>query len=166
MTQFIIEDIEPQDVPELVSIGDECGLSHWSSDDYLSEFSRSDSIILRAVDDRSEVIGFIVGRLVLAADSDEAVDAEIYNIGVRKPFQHNGCGKLLLHEFLSRCKRSAARRVWLEVRASNEQGIGFYLNTGFIKNEMRKGFYSDPGEDAITMSLALDNFIEKSGTNA
>jgi ribosomal-protein-alanine N-acetyltransferase len=166
MTQFIIEDIEPPDVPELVSIGDECGLSHWSSDDYLSEFSRSDSIILRALDNRSEIIGFIVGRVVLAADTDEAVDAEIYNVGVRKPFQHKGCGKLLLHQFLSRCKRQAVRRVWLEVRASNFQGIGFYLNTGFAENGRRKAFYSGPGEDAITMSLALDDFIEKSDKKA
>ena len=161
MTHFIIEDIEPVDVPELVSIGDECGLSHWSSDDYLSEFSRSDSIILRALDNRSEIIGFIVGRLVLAADTDEAVDAEIYNVGVRKRSQHKGCGKLLLREFLGRCKRQAVRRVWLEVRASNAQGIGFYLSTGFAKNGRRKAFYSGPDEDALTMSLTLDDFIEK-----
>lgn len=159
--KIFIEDIERPDAAELVSIGDECGLSHWSADDYLSELSRSDSIMLRATAGSGEIIGFIAGRLVLATDSDESVDAEIYNIGVRKPFQSKGWGKILLHEFLRRCKRKGVRRVWLEVRSANSQGIGFYHNTGFEQNGTRKAFYSGPEDDAITMSIDLDNFIEK-----
>lgn len=42
--------------------------------------------------------------------------------------------------------------IFLEVRESNQPAIVLYEKMGFEHMGVRKGYYSDPTEDAITMS--------------
>jgi ribosomal-protein-alanine N-acetyltransferase len=44
-------------------------------------------------------------------------------------------------------------RVMLEVRRSNLPAQKLYQSIGFLTTGVRRGYYSDDGEDALAMSL-------------
>lgn len=155
MTEFRIRPIERSHIAVLIQLGEETGLSPWSAQNYLDELRNPDSAMLRAENDQNETIGFIVGRLVTAADSETAVDGEIYNISVRPEAQRHGVGQKLLDEFLERCRSSRVRSVWLEVRESNQKALAFYRKNDFSPVHKRRSFYSDPPEDGLLMRRDL-----------
>ncbi len=149
---MIISRAHPEDVPDLVEIQTECELSPWTSEGYRSELERPDSVILIARDTDGRRVGFIVGRVV---DNPGKPEAEIYNIGIRPPFQHRGIGTQLLSEFLDLCRKQGVTAIWLEVRVSNLGAIAFYGAHGFVGQDRRRSFYSDPIEDADVMVLRI-----------
>ena len=44
------------------------------------------------------------------------------------------------------------RTVHLEVRAGNYVAVRLYERLGFVKDGIRKGYYTDPVEDAVLMT--------------
>jgi ribosomal-protein-alanine N-acetyltransferase len=44
----------------------------------------------------------------------------------------------------------------LEVRRSNDAAIALYRSAGFSENGVRRGYYSDNGEDAALMCVELE----------
>jgi [ribosomal protein S18]-alanine N-acetyltransferase len=148
-------EINSGDIAELIALGSEANLSPWSAQNYIDELQNPQAIMLRMNSDENALVGFIVGRVVAAADSADAVDAEIYNIAVARQFRGGGHGQTLFDEFLNRSSRKFARNVWLEVRESNAPAIAFYRKNGFQIVTRRRAFYSDPVEDAFLMRMDL-----------
>lgn len=68
-------------------------------------------------------------------------------------------GKGLSRNFLSGCltllEDEGAAFCFLEVRASNHPAIALYEGLGFEKLGLRKGFYRNPTEDAVTYKLEM-----------
>jgi ribosomal-protein-alanine N-acetyltransferase len=98
-----------------------------------------------------ESVGFIVGRL--AAD-----EAEILTLGVCNAWQRRGIGRRLAEAFSRAVTKAEARRLHLEVAATNVAALGFYKRLGFEEIGRRKGYYdrpNAPSDDAINLSLAL-----------
>jgi ribosomal-protein-alanine N-acetyltransferase len=56
---------------------------------------------------------------------------------------------------VTEAKRQSDLRVLLEVRRSNLAAQKLYESIGFVTTTIRKGYYSDNGEDALAMSLEL-----------
>lgn len=138
-----------RDISSILDISEECELSPWSKQDYLDEVERESSVFLIAKEASGEQVGFLTGRLNLSSE------AEIYNIGVRSEYRKRGIGTGLLQAFLSVCTENKVQSVFLDVRASNDGAVGFYLRNGFETIATRKHFYRDPPEDAFVMKLAL-----------
>ena len=155
MSENRIRNIEASHIGALIALGEAANLSHWSAQSYLDELKEPRSIMLRLESPENATIGFIVGRIVAAADDEHAVDADIYNIAVDQAAQGNGNGKLLLDGFVEKCHESFVRSVWLEVRESNGTAIKFYERNGFVAVTTRKHFYSNPTEHALLMRLDL-----------
>lgn len=149
-----IEKLRPTDLRRVMEIQAEVGLSHWSHRDYTEELVRTDSLMVKAVNDSSECVGFLVGRRV-PGEKDEN-EFEIYNIGVSLDHQRKRIGSALIEEVLAVCKRDRIAAIWLDVRASNEIAKTFYQTFGFVNAATRRNFYRDPVEDGIVMKLAFD----------
>lgn len=145
--------LKAADIPDVLSTAEECRLCIWSAEAYRSEIARDDSIMLRASDLNGEFAGFAVGRVFDLGGDKKSV--ELTNIGVRQAFRNQGFGSLLLRSFLNHCRGVGVDSVVLEVRESNANAIRFYERLGFVLTGRRKGFYSDPREDGLTMRLAL-----------
>ena len=64
--------------------------------------------------------------------------------------------KEVIEEGISR----KVNEVWLEVRASNQAARGLYKKVGFKEVGLRPRYYPDTNEDAITMTLALQEMTE------
>jgi [ribosomal protein S18]-alanine N-acetyltransferase len=94
------------------------------------------------------VVGFLAGRGV-------AGESELENMAVAAEARRRGLGAELLKEFLRWCATTSSSSVHLEVRESNAAARALYEQHGFRQSGRRTGYYQNPSEDAVTMSLAL-----------
>ena len=78
---------------------------------------------------------------------------DIHNIAVHGDFRRKGVARLLLQKVLDEAERQSITRVMLEVRKSNLPAQQLYEAVGFSTTGIRKGYYSDDGEDALAMTL-------------
>jgi ribosomal-protein-alanine N-acetyltransferase len=150
-----IRPVEASHIADLMRIGEETNLSPWSAQSYLEEMKNPDAVILRMVNTENATIGFVVGRLIPAGETEPRTDAEIYNIAVVSHEQRRGCGQTLFEAFRHRCVLRNAANIWLEVRESNQPAIRFYEKNGFEQVQSRNHFYENPREHAILMRLRL-----------
>ena len=79
---------------------------------------------------------------------------DIHNIAVHVDFRRRGIARVLLGQVVSEAKRQSNARVTLEVRRSNIR-LKNFMDMGFVATGIRKGYYSDDGEDALAMTLEL-----------
>jgi [ribosomal protein S18]-alanine N-acetyltransferase len=94
----------------------------------------------------------VAGLLIARQMADEA---EILNVAVMPEKRRRGEGSAMLKAALEEFRARGASRVFLEVRESNEAGIGFYQKRGFFKTGRRAGYYREPDEAAIVMQIKL-----------
>ena len=78
--------------------------------------------------------------------------AHITNIAVRKHYQRQGIGELLLISILDLATELKADFITLEVRISNTAAQSLYQKYGFTQTGVRPGYYTDNREDGILMS--------------
>jgi [ribosomal protein S18]-alanine N-acetyltransferase len=144
----MIRAFRPEDIPELVSITEESSqAASWSRESY--EQLRTSEGFLGFVSERAgRVSGFVVGCQV-------ADEGEILNVAVRRENRRKGEGRALLLAVLEQLHRRGVRRVYLEVRESNETGIAFYQEQGFARKGRRPGYYREPEEAAVLMEKKL-----------
>jgi len=81
-----------------------------------------------------------------------ADEAHITNIAMRESYRRRGVGELLLISIIDLAIKLSARYITLEVRASNTAAQSLYLKHGFTQAGLRRGYYTDNGEDAILMT--------------
>ena len=75
---------------------------------------------------------------------------EILAIATVEEYRNKGIAQELLNKIKT-------KDIFLEVRESNEKAINFYKKNNFKQISIRKGYYSDPTEDAIIMKMEANN---------
>jgi len=121
--------------------------ANWAAESY-SEALSWPGVLALVSETEGKVSGFIIGRQV-------ADEAEVLNLAVEPERRGKGEGGELLKKALEELRASGTRRVFLEVRESNETGIAFYAKRGFVKTGRREGYYREPEEAAVVMELKL-----------
>jgi [ribosomal protein S18]-alanine N-acetyltransferase len=101
----------------------------------------------------AEINGRIVGYVLFWLLADEV---DVHNVAVHSEFRRRGIGRLLLDQVVGEARRRGSIRVTLEVRRSNTAAQKLYESIGFVTTGIRKGYYSDDGEDALAMVLELN----------
>ncbi len=150
-----IRNVDAANIADLIRIGEETNLSHWSAQSYLDEIKNPLAIMLRIVTEGNETIGFVVGRIINGGTIETTTEAEIYNIAVAAGEHGLGYGQMLFDAFQAESLVRKAANVWLEVRESNHKAISFYEKNGFARIQTRNHFYENPREHAILMKLEL-----------
>lgn len=119
--------------------------SPWSRDAFASEILQVYTVYLVAR----------VGAEVIAFGGMHVIfeDSHVTNIAVRPSHRGKGLGERMMEELMTRARRRRAKRITLEVRVSNQAAQSLYIKLGFVTSPgaIRKGYYSDTGEDAIVM---------------
>lgn len=82
-------------------------------------------------------------------------NADILSFAVEIAFRSHGVGTLLLGSFIDECKKAGLESVTLEVRESNKKARHIYEKAGFAEVGMRRGYYTNPKENAILYTLEL-----------
>jgi ribosomal-protein-alanine N-acetyltransferase len=70
--------------------------------------------------------------------------------------RRKGFARALLGALLAHARTQHTRLILLEVRRSNLAAIALYESFGFETTGVRRGYYSDTGEDALEMRITLD----------
>jgi len=128
------------DVASLLAIEQEAAsAAHWTREEYARLV---ESGIVLVAEEAGNISGFVCAKNV-------AGDWEIENMVVAKQGRRRGVGSGLLDELLRRVRQQAGAAVWLEVRESNQPARRLYEKHGFHETGRRRGYYRDPGEDAL-----------------
>ena len=96
-----------------------------------------------------EVLGYAGLHVVL----DEGY---IDNVAVRPDCRRQGIASALLGAFI-RFAQAHLAFLTLEVRASNAPAIALYEAHGFVREGLRKNYYTAPREDAVIMTRRFGN---------
>jgi len=140
------------DVSRIVEIMQDALTPIWTSDAFLSEMRKSDSLFMVALRD-DNIIGFAIIRQV-------GDDGELLQIAVDKSARRCGIGDLLMEAVLKYAVESKHQSVFLEVRCSNDAAVKLYEKHGFEPVRTRKDYYNDPVEDALIMMKRVKEWSE------
>ena len=125
--------------------------AHWTEGDYARLAEDPGGKILVAeleTMDPPKILGFAAFHRVL----DEV---ELRNLAVDPEHREQGVAKALLEDARERLLKAGAKRVFLEVRASNKPALSLYCSLGFGLYSLRKNYYRDPDENAYVLALEL-----------
>ena len=129
-----------EDLPRLAGIESLCFSRPWSEEAFFA-FSDHGGVILTATED-----GAVTGHVTAAFVLDEG---EILNLAVLPDKRRHGTGTALIAALEREAASRGAKRLFLEVRASNAGAIALYEKAGFYPVGRRKDFYEAPREDAL-----------------
>ena len=85
-------------------------------------------------------------------------ELHLLNLTVAPAHQRHGHARAMLDRLVNEAAALGARRVWLEVRVSNERAQQIYRRYGFREIGLRRGYYPAGAlgrENALVMSLEL-----------
>lgn len=135
----------PADLDGVVEVERLSFLTPWPREGFHSEMMQTYTIYLVAKAG-AQVVGY-GGMHIIWEES------HVTNIAVHPLFRGRGLGERLMHELIGRAAARGAARMTLEVRASNATAQNLYQKLGFrtAPGAIRKGYYTDTGEDAVVM---------------
>ena len=139
-----IRKMRKEDIESVAALENEIFTDAWSEKALDETYVQKQTLKLVAYEDK-KLIGYVILYYVLE-------EGEIARIAVADEYRQKGVGTRMLIELNSLCEDNGITKLLLEVRESNESAIAFYQERGFIRNGIRKNFYTNPPEDAILMS--------------
>lgn len=101
----------------------------------------------------SPIVGYVGFWLMVG-------EAHISTLAVKPNFRRRSIGELLLVSAMEKAMELHAQQVTLEVRVSNVSAQDLYLKYGFVKEGLRKGYYTDNNEDGFIMTTPPLNSAE------
>jgi len=135
------------DLPSVFEIERLSFTTPWSKILFFNEIHKQRSIA-KVATANGKVTGYICSNYV-------ADEGHILNLAVHPDFRGKGIAKRLFRDILEELKERECRFLFLEVRASNIAARKFYEGFGFEVVGNRKGYYTQPKEDAALMMLKL-----------
>ncbi len=90
-----------------------------------------------------------------AVASQVAGTAELEAVVTAPAHWRKGVGLELTRGVIAWSRGAGAERLILEARMSNAAALGMYARFGFIQDGVRRGYYRNPEEDAMLLSLSL-----------
>jgi [ribosomal protein S18]-alanine N-acetyltransferase len=90
------------------------------------------------------VLGYVFASLA-------AGESEILIFGVDPVARRKGVARALLERLLESLRADGAETVHLEVREGNHAARALYRAAGFVEAGLRRGYYSDNGENAVLL---------------
>ncbi len=124
----------------------------WSYEVFLGCLMQENYHMIVACDDEdtSDILGYFCFYTVL----DEG---DISNVCVRADKRRQGIADALMDYLLDTAKKLELSVLFLEVRESNYPAQALYEKKGFVRNGLRKNFYTLPTENAVLMQCEIKN---------
>lgn len=84
----------------------------------------------------------------------------IANIAVHPGYRRKGIARALLGHVINYARQNSLSFLTLEVRPGNGPAAALYRSEGFLEAGRRRGFYSNPREDALIFTLKMEQVGE------
>jgi ribosomal-protein-alanine N-acetyltransferase len=130
------------DAGAIAALLDACG-QNWTLDHVRSELARETGRHLVREDGLGAILGWLTQDV-----------AEIDMLAVHPSARRSGLGRELLDAWEGDVRTRGARKVWLDVRPSNDAALRLYQGAGYRQTGRRPGYYHD-GEDALLLERTL-----------
>ena len=145
MAVWQIDPLTPDRIDDVLAIEEASFTNPWTREMYLAEFeNRGVSYCYLAKTEAGQAVGFCSFWHVV----DEL---HINNLAVAPAYRRSGIATALLERVLNDGVRFGAVRATLEVRRSNDAARCLYERFGFTVAGVRRGYYSNPSEDALVL---------------
>ncbi|HJB27524.1 MAG TPA: ribosomal protein S18-alanine N-acetyltransferase [Candidatus Blautia faecavium] len=141
---MILREMLVEDLDKVMEIEEDLFAVPWTKEGYFTFLTRKDAMFL-VVEEKGEILGYC-GLLMVLDEGD------VTNVAVKRDRQREGIGNFLMESMLRLAYEQGIRTVHLEVRAGNSVAVRLYERLGFVKDGIRKGYYTDPVEDAVLMT--------------
>jgi ribosomal-protein-alanine N-acetyltransferase len=138
-----------EDIIKVADLEKQCFSRPWSYQSFIFELESRDAWFTVAEDD-----GRVVGFAILHRFVDEG---ELFNIAVAEDVRRQKIGERLLRDIFVGAKKYGIKKIFLEVRKSNDPARALYTKYGFEVCGLRKNYYDDPKEDAILMEAEVSD---------
>ncbi|KOS62268.1 ribosomal protein S18-alanine N-acetyltransferase [Lysinibacillus agricola] len=137
------------DVPAVYEIELATFPTPWTLDSFYYEMHENQyAHYVLAVDEYNSIIGFCGMWMVIDA-------TQITNVAVIEAARGRGIGEELMREAMRIARQHEMEVMSLEVRVTNTVAQNLYRKLDFQDGGIRKGYYTDNGEDALVMWVNL-----------
>jgi ribosomal-protein-alanine N-acetyltransferase len=145
----------PGDVPSLAALETACFTHPWTPAQIHEEVARVPPDAVLVLEGPGSPGG--APAAIRAYGSFRLVLGELHvmNVAVDPSWRRQGFARFLLTFAMERAARAGARRALLELRAGNREALALYESLGFERLSVRRGYYSDPTEDALVLARQL-----------
>jgi ribosomal-protein-alanine N-acetyltransferase len=155
--ELCIGECEERDLAEILEIESHSFPIPWSTGLFRSEMANSLSRMMVG-----KIGAVVVGYVVFWRIADEV---HLHNIAVRRESRRCGIASRLFSRVICDGRTEGARLLTLEVRRSNVAAQKFYEGFGLNLRGVRRGYYTDTGEDALILSADLEQIPSESLTS-
>ena len=142
--KMIPDDVEAVHAIELATFP-----TPWTLDSFHYEMRENQYAHYVVAEDETGIVGFCGMWLVIDA-------AQITNVAVVERMRGQKIGEALMQEAMRIAREANMDVMSLEVRVTNEVAQNLYRKLGFQDGGIRKGYYTDNGEDALVMWVNLN----------
>lgn len=149
---FLIRQMTPDDMPEVLEIERVAFTNPWSPELLRRELTHDWSTILLAEEEMAPGVRRLLGFAIFWVVHDEL---HILNVATDPSQRRRGVARAVMDATLERGRQRRCVMATLEVRRSNEAALSLYRGLGFRAVGVRPNYYVDEGEDAIVMILDL-----------
>ena len=148
MSDILITPMQQHHIGALAELERICfGALAWNEQALADELT-NDTAHFLVLERSGEVVGYIGTFVVI--DS-----CYVSNIGILPQYRRQGFASVLMEGACRNAYSLGARSISLEVRPSNSAALALYEKLGFEEIGLRRGFYREPKEDALILSLDL-----------
>jgi ribosomal-protein-alanine N-acetyltransferase len=123
--------------------------SPWPQSVYAGEIKGRSWSRIVVVERKNRLIGFMVYWILNS-------EIRLLKFAVGSPWRRRGFGRKLLERLIETSKAEGLREIQLEVRVSNKLAINLCRKLNFEETAVKSRYYSDNDEDALRMSLNLE----------
>lgn len=140
-----------QTVPQVADLESRSFSTPWSEKSIREELKNEWALWYVALEDE-KFLGYIGIQYGLDG-------GDIMTIATEPDYRGRGIGKALILHVLEIFKEKDLQYLTLEVRPSNFSALKLYENLGFSQVGKRKNYYRNPTEDALLLTLQLEEEI-------
>ena len=143
-SEVSVRDMYLSDLDAVVGIERASFPTPWSRASFQSELMENNFAAYSVLDFHGRVVAY--GGMWIILD-----EAHVTNVAVHPDFRGCHLGERMMTGLMERARSLNALRMTLEVRRSNLVAQSLYQKLGFVQLGVRRGYYSDPREDAFIM---------------
>lgn len=134
--QFRIQPVGKGHAKKMAELHAQCFAKGWSSLEFESFFERSGVFAAVAYGPGQVAVGFVLCWII-----EDVCD--LLSVGVTPDYRREGVGLKLVEYALDTARDLGAKRMMLEVNVRNEAAITLYEGEGFVRDGLRKSYYSN-----------------------
>lgn len=142
---MMVREMLVDDLPGVMEIETELfGGEAWTKEGFFTFLTKPNALFL-VVEEKGKILGYC-GLLTVLDEGD------ITNVAVRRDRRREGIGHFLMESLIRLAAELGVTTIHLEVRAGNETAIRLYERMNFVRDGLRKNYYTNPSEDAFLMT--------------